>query len=71
MLSCEEMTEVCSAELERTLRWGERLSLRTHLMMCTGCTNYREQLHELRRITRAYAEGRAATGEAGSEATDR
>ena len=49
MLSCKEVTEVCSQEMERPLRVGEKLSLRTHLMMCTGCTNYRQQMKALRR----------------------
>lgn len=59
MLNCREVTEVCSAELERPLRLGEQVSLRTHLMMCTGCSEYRKQLKTLRQVMQAYAEGRA------------
>jgi predicted anti-sigma-YlaC factor YlaD len=59
MLSCKEVTEVCSAELERSLKLGEQLALRTHLMMCSGCTNYRKQMKTLRQVTQAYAEGKA------------
>ncbi len=70
MLSCKEVTEVCSAELERPLKLGEQLSLRTHLMMCTGCTNYRKQLKTLREVTRAYADGKAATAKSDSGAAD-
>ena len=47
MLNCKEVTEVCSAEMERPLRLGEQVSLRTHLMMCTGCSEYRRQLKTL------------------------
>lgn len=63
MLNCKEVTAVCSAEMERPLRLGEKVSLRTHLMMCTGCTNYRRQMKALRQVMRAYAEGRAASAE--------
>lgn len=70
MLSCKEVTEACSAELERPLKLGEQLSLRTHLMMCTGCSNYRQQLKTLREVTRAYAHGKAATVESDSGAAD-
>lgn len=70
MLSCKEVTEVCSAELERPLKLGEKLSLRTHLMMCTGCSNYRKQLKTLQEVTRAYADGKAATVESDSRAAD-
>lgn len=70
MLSCKAATEVCSAEMERPLRLGEQLSLRTHLMMCTACTNYRKQLKTLRQVMQAYADGKAATVESDSGAAD-
>ena len=59
MLNCKEMTEVCSAELDRPLRLGEQISMHTHLMMCTGCTQYRRQLGLLRHVAQKYAEGGA------------
>ena len=59
MLSCKEVTELCSQELERPLRLGERMSVGTHLMMCTGCTNFRKQMALLRVVARTYAEGGA------------
>lgn len=59
MLTCKEITELCSAELERALRLGETLSLRTHLMMCSGCSHYRQQIRTLREVMQAYAEGKA------------
>lgn len=63
MLNCKEVTEVCSAEMERPLKLGEQLSLHTHLMMCSGCTNYRKQLKTLRQVMQAYAQGKASTGD--------
>ena len=63
MLSCKEATEICSAEMERPLKLGEKLSLRTHLMMCRGCTHYHTQLKTLRQVMRAYAEGKADSRE--------
>ncbi len=59
MLSCEKTTELCSQELERPLAMRERMALRAHLMMCSGCTNFRRQMNLLRRITHAYADGQA------------
>jgi len=59
-LNCKEVTELCSQEMERPLRLGERLSLGTHLMMCTGCTNFRRQMKALRLVAHTYAEGAAA-----------
>lgn len=70
MLSCREVIEVCSAEMERPLKLGDQVSLRTHLMMCTGCTNYRKQLKTLRQVMQAYADGMAVTPEPGSDASE-
>lgn len=59
MLNCQQAIELCSAEMEDPLKLGAQLSLRTHLMMCSGCTNYRKQLKTLRQVSQAYADGRA------------
>lgn len=61
MLNCEEVTELCSRELEERISRGQRFGLGVHLMMCSGCRNYRQQLHLLRHAMNTYAEGRAAT----------
>lgn len=70
MLNCKEVTELCSQELERPLRLGEKTALGMHLMMCSGCTNYRRQMQTLRQVMRAYAQGRAGpTDPPGDEAS--
>jgi predicted anti-sigma-YlaC factor YlaD len=58
MLNCKQTTELCSAEMERSLQLGEKLSLQMHLMMCSGCTNYRLQMKTLRQVMQAYADGK-------------
>lgn len=65
MLNCKEVTELCSQEMERPLGVRERVSLGTHLMMCSGCTNFRKQLKTIRQVMQAYAEGKASSGEPG------
>lgn len=67
MLNCQEVTRICSEELERPLRLGERTALQLHLMMCSGCTNYRQQMQSLRLVMRAYADGRAPDGAGGGD----
>ena len=61
MLNCKKITELCSQESERDLRFGEKLSLHTHLMMCSGCSNFRTQMGFLRQIARTYADGGAVS----------
>lgn len=66
MLTCKEMTRVCSDEFERPLKLAERIEFRIHLMMCDGCANYRKQLHSLRNVMHAYADGKAPQKESES-----
>jgi hypothetical protein len=63
MLNCVEVTEMCSRELEQPLKLGEKVALHTHLMMCTGCSNFRKQMSVLRVVAQGYAEGHAPPGE--------
>lgn len=65
MLNCQEVTELCSEEMERPLRLREQLSLAAHLLMCSGCTNYRKQMKTLRQVMQAYAAGQAVASERG------
>ena len=57
MLSCTEVTRLCSEEQDRPLTLRERLSLRMHLAMCAACSNFRKQMGFLREATRRYREG--------------
>ncbi|MEJ7688667.1 MAG: hypothetical protein WKG52_17770 [Variovorax sp.] len=61
MLNCKEVTEMCSQEMERSLLLQERLSLRMHLVMCSGCTNFRKQMQALRMTMQHYASGAAVS----------
>jgi hypothetical protein len=61
MLNCNEVTNLCSDELERPLRLRERMALKMHLMMCKGCSNYRTQMSAIRAAMHRYAEGGAVT----------
>lgn len=58
-LTCKEATRLCSEELDRDLDLRERLTLRMHLLICTGCTNFRAHMQALRQASRALAEGKA------------
>ena len=59
MLKCIEVTELSSQEMERSLGLREQLSLRAHLVMCSGCSNYRKQMKTLRQVLQVYAQGGA------------
>ena len=50
MLNCKEVTEMCSREQDMPLALREKIGLHTHLMMCSGCSNFRNQMAVLRRV---------------------
>jgi len=57
MMNCRQATALLSQALDRELTLAERAELKIHLMMCSGCRNFGQQMHELRDITRLYAKG--------------
>ena len=57
MLNCEQVTRLLSEAQERKLTLAERMPLKMHIMMCSGCRNFGAQMGMLRHIARAYAEG--------------
>ena len=58
MLSCKQATELCSQDLEHPLGVRQKMLLGAHLLMCSGCTNFRKQMKTLRQVMHAYADGR-------------
>lgn len=54
MLTCQQVTHLLSEAQDRELRLKEKLPLKLHLMMCSGCASFRQQLDFLRRACRQY-----------------
>ncbi|NCB56441.1 MAG: zf-HC2 domain-containing protein [Gammaproteobacteria bacterium] len=55
MLNCREVTRLLSAAQDRSLTLKEKMSLRLHLMMCSGCRNFSGQMSAIRKISKSYA----------------
>lgn len=49
MLTCKHATKLMSQSQDRPLELKERVSLKFHLMMCSGCTNYNKQMEFIRK----------------------
>ncbi len=62
MRTCNEVSELVSASLDRDLSFSRRLGVRFHLMMCKPCALYERQLKSLRTIlgSSADVEGESA-----------
>lgn len=69
-MNCREATALLSQAQDRALSVDERVSLKVHLLMCTGCRQYRLQLGALRQMARRMAQG-GIPGEDGSEASSK
>ncbi|WP_338140735.1 zf-HC2 domain-containing protein [Candidatus Nitrotoga sp. BS] len=55
MINCRNATRLLSEAQERPLSITERMSLKLHVIMCSGCQNFKDQMETLRLMTRAYA----------------
>ena len=58
MLSCDQATFLMSQRAERPLGWAERVQLRLHVLMCSGCRLFGRQVVVLNRIASTYTPGR-------------
>ncbi len=54
MRTCKEISMLLSQEQERPLCRAERWSVRLHLLICAGCSNFRRQIELLRTAVRRY-----------------
>jgi hypothetical protein len=59
MLNCKQTTQLLSEKQDRPLSFRERVALRLHLMMCSGCTNYDRQMEFIRKACRRIGGGGA------------
>jgi len=58
MLNCRDATRLMSESQERPLSMVESMSLKLHLMMCSGCSNFKEHMGTIRVMTRTFAKGK-------------
>jgi hypothetical protein len=52
-LTCKEAHRLVSEDLDRDLPLGERLRVRMHLLACTSCSHFRDQMQFLRKAMRS------------------
>lgn len=55
MMNCNTATSLISQSRERELTFSERMKLRFHVGMCSGCRNFERQVPALSQAARAYA----------------
>lgn len=57
MMNCKQATRLISESQDRSLSLTEKMSLKVHVMMCTGCKNFSLQVPFLSKAMKAYAKG--------------
>ncbi|PIQ50590.1 MAG: hypothetical protein COW02_18360 [Comamonadaceae bacterium CG12_big_fil_rev_8_21_14_0_65_59_15] len=56
-MNCQQATRLISESQERPLSFSEKVTLKMHLMMCSGCKNFSLQIPFLSQAMKAYAKG--------------
>lgn len=56
MLNCKKATALISLGMDSKLTWLQKLGLRFHLMMCSGCRNCSKQMNFLHQSCRKLTE---------------
>lgn len=56
MMNCLEASKLISESQERSLSVPEKVTLKMHVMMCSGCKNFSLQVPFLGKAMRAYAQ---------------
>lgn len=54
MLNCKQAAALMSQGMDKELGMLQRMSLRFHLMMCSGCRNFNKQMEFLRQGCRKF-----------------
>ncbi len=56
-MNCEQATRLLSDGQERELSFKEKAALKIHVLMCSGCSNFAQQMHVLRDFAQLYTQG--------------
>lgn len=67
MMNCQQATRLLSESQDRPLSLKERAALKFHVMMCSGCKNFSNQMFDIRDLARTYAKEAEQADEKPSE----
>jgi len=54
--NCREVHHLTMKGLDRPLTWGERLRVRSHLVICDACTRFNAQMQLMRAAMRRFGQ---------------
>lgn len=53
-MDCKQATQLLSEKMDRPLTTKEKLALKMHTAMCSGCRQFSAQMEDLRFISKRY-----------------
>jgi predicted anti-sigma-YlaC factor YlaD len=56
MLNCKQATALMSQRMDKELGLWQKIGLQMHLMMCSGCRNFRTQMEFLRQSCQKFTQ---------------
>jgi len=54
-MNCKKATQLLSESQDRDLSFNEKTALKMHLLMCSGCTNFSQQMQMIRQFAKGYS----------------
>jgi len=54
MKTCKDISCLLSDSMDRPLTWRERWAVRVHLLMCSHCSRFEQQVRFLRKAASRY-----------------
>ena len=57
MLNCHQVTRLVSESRERPLTLKEKMKLKVHIMMCSGCRNFEKHIDIIRKAMHGFSSG--------------
>lgn len=58
MMNCKEATHLLSEKKDRPLSAKEKIALKFHTIMCSGCRNFGVQMDALNIFSQSYIKGK-------------
>ncbi|MDW6002987.1 zf-HC2 domain-containing protein [Vibrio mangrovi] len=53
-MNCKQATRLLSERMDRSLTTKEKLALRMHVAICTGCRRFGTQMDDIRLLSKHY-----------------
>lgn len=51
MLTCKQIIDLASKELDTSIPWVKRLQMKTHLFICKNCQQYIKQISVIHKLS--------------------